>query len=341
MKHTVLLFLLVSLFFRLPAQTGALPRTSPEKEKVSAAGLAAFYKAAEESDLKFHSAMIVRNGCVVAEKWWGDNAPDKPHVMHSVSKSFTATAVGFAISEGLLKLDDKVISFFPDKLPKEVSPYLKNLKISDLLTMSVGQATEGDIRTQSDWIKAFFENPIVREPGAVFYYNSIATFMLSAIVQKVSGQKIFDYLTPRLFEPLNIKDIYWEENPQGINTGGWGLYIKTEDMAKFGQLFLQLGKWNGKQILPAGWVEQASTAKIKSRPAGASEEGDYSDNEWGQGYCYQMWRCKHNAYRADGASGQFIFVFPEKNAVVAITAGMNNMDKGIKLVWEHILPALQ
>jgi CubicO group peptidase (beta-lactamase class C family) len=337
----VILGLFILAFLPLSAQTGALPRISPEKEKVSAAGLEAFYKAAEESGLEFHSAMILRNGKVVGEKWWGDNTPDKPHVMHSVSKSFTATAVGFAISEGLLKLDDKVISFFPDKLPNEVSPYLKNLKVSDLLTMSVGQASEGNVRTQTDWIKAFFEVPIVREPGTVFFYNSVATFMLSAIVQKVSGQKVFDYLTPRLFEPLNIKDIHWEENPQGINTGGWGLYIKTEDMAKFGQLFLQMGKWNGKQILPVGWVEQASTAKIKSRPAGAPEDADYSNSEWGEGYCYQMWRCKNNAYRADGAYGQYIIIMPDKNAVVAITANMTDMDKGIKLVWNHILPALQ
>jgi CubicO group peptidase (beta-lactamase class C family) len=168
----------------------------------------------------------------------------------------------------------------------------------------------------------------------------MATFMLSAIVQKVTGQKLTEYLQTRLFGPLAITGYKWDESPEGINVGGWGLYIKTEDMAKFGQLFLQKGVWNGEQLLPPGWVEEASSWKIVSGPAG-NETYQNPESDWTQGYCYQMWRCRHNAYRADGANGQFIIVIPDSDAVVAMTANVRDMQAEINLVWKHILPALK
>ncbi|GHT03514.1 serine hydrolase [Bacteroidia bacterium] len=317
-----------------------LPRTTPEKENISVKGIKDYLHALKDNEIEIHSIMVVRNGKVAYEEWFNGASPDSVHVMHSVSKSFTATAIGFAIDEGLIGLDDKVISFFPDKLPDTVSPYLAQLSIRDLITMSVGQAKE-PARTGKDWIKDFLVQPITTEPGTHFYYNSMGSFMLSAIVQKVTGQTVFDYLTPRLFDPLHIHDIYWEKNSQGINTGGWGLYIKTEDMAKFGLLFLQTGVWNGKQILPKGWVEQASAYQIESYPGDAVKGMHYPENDWGQGYCFQMWRCKYGAYRADGAFGQFIFVIPYKNTVIAITSNTNNMGKEIGLVWDYLLPALK
>ncbi|MDR2911790.1 MAG: beta-lactamase family protein [Alistipes sp.] len=319
---------------------GNLPRAEASNADFDPAGLADFeaaFRAAE--GLEIHSVMVLHHGRVVAEKWYAPGAPDVPHVMHSVSKSFTATAVGFAVAEGLVKLDDKVASFFPDKVPAAPSPHLSTMTVRNLLTMSTGQL-EQPSRAGQDWIADFLAAPIDDTPGANFRYNSMATFMLSAIVQKVTGQKIVDYLQPRLFGPLAFTGYHWEESPDGINVGGWGLYIKTEDMAKFGQLFLQNGVWNGEQLLPAGWVEEASTAKIASGPAG-NETLVNPDSDWTQGYGYQMWRSRHGAYRADGANGQYIIVIPDSDAVVAITANVRNMQSEIDLVWDHLLPALK
>jgi len=163
--------------------------------------------------------------------------------------------------------------------------------------------------------------------------------MLSAIVQEVTGEQIIDYLTPRLFEPLAIEDMDWEEDPMGINTGGWGLRLKTEDMAKFGQLLLQKGMWNGEEIIPASWVEEATTAKIDQNPNATQLQRE--SNDWLQGYCYQFWRSRNNAFRADGAYGQYIIVMPDQDAVVAITSESPDMGEQINMVWKFILPALK
>ena len=164
--------------------------------------------------------------------------------------------------------------------------------------------------------------------------------MLSAIVQTVTGQKILDYLQPRLFEPLGIQGETWETCPRGINVGGWGLSIQTEGLAKFGQLYLQKGAWQGRQLLPAQWVEEATTFKIQ-QPLPAKPSRPNDQNDWLQGYCYQFWRCRHNAFRGDGAFGQFMIVMPEQDAVVAITAEVSDMQGELDLVWQHLLPAMK
>lgn len=306
-----------------------------------------YLAAVEAAKQDLHSIMIVQNGKVIKEKWLSEGAPDKPHILNSVSKTFTATAVGLAIAEGKLSLSDKVISFFPDKLPSEVSDNLKKMEVRHLLTMSSGHDVEPSFRALgegADWVEAFLAHPFVHEPGTFFVYNSLGTYMLSAIVQKVTGEKVIDYLTPRLFEPLHIEGATWQESPQGINTGGWGLYLKTEDLAKMGQLILQRGKWNGEQIVPAEWIDEATTSHVASRPAGMRPEQitfKAEDSDWLQGYGYQMWRCRHNAVRADGANGQYIIVMPDQNAVIAMTAHIGDMQGEINLVWEHLLPALK
>ncbi len=239
-------------------------------------------------------------------------------------------------------MEDKVISFFPNDLPDTVSPFLADLRVKDLLSMTAGMdpdPTSTIVRRDSNWVKGFLSTPIVNKPGTKFLYNTMATYTLSAIVQKVTGEKIIDYLTPRLFAPLGIEGMDWEEDLRGINTGGWGLRLKTEDMAKFGQLFLQKGKWNGKQIIPAEWIEEATTSKILQSPDMPKEKRDSSD--WAQGYCYQMWRCRHNAFRADGAFGQFIIIMPEEDAVIAINAETPNMQDEINLVWDYLLPGMK
>ena len=278
---------------------------------------------------------------MVAEGWWNPYRPDLKHTMYSVSKSFTATAIGFAVSEKKLSVDDKVVSFFPDETPSQIDPNLEALRVKHLLSMSVGQQPDptGKVVIKDNWPRAFLNIPIVDEPGTKFLYNSAGTYVLSAIVQKVTGQKTLDYLKPRLFQPLGIDGVDWEVDPQGINVGGWGLRLKTEDMAKFGQLLLQKGVWAGKQILPSSWVDEASTMKIMQDPAAPQAKKDSSD--WLQGYCYQMWRSRNNSYRGDGAFGQYILVLPEKDAVIAITSETSNMQTEINLVWQYLLPAFQ
>jgi len=244
----------------------SLPRSTPEAEGVSSKAIITFLdSAATNTRTEFHSFMLLRHGKVIAEGWWDPYRPDLKHTMYSASKSFTSTAVGFAVKEKKLSIEDKIISFFPDKLPDSISPFLEQLKVKHLLMMSTGQRREPPTTTQ-DWVKSYLETPVDIEPGTRYRYSSLATFMLSAIVQKVSGQKVIDYLTPRLFEPLGIEGIDWETAPGGINTGGWGLRVKTEDMAKLGQLYLNKGKWNGKQLLPEKWVEEATSLKIQQRP---------------------------------------------------------------------------
>ena len=337
-KIFIFLFLNLPLFAQKQV---TLSRSNPEVEGVSSEGINNFIEAVSKSKHELHSFMILRHGKVVSEGWWNPYRNDLKHTLYSCSKSFTATAIGFAVSERKLTVNDKVISFFPEDLPDQISPNLAELKIKDLLSMSVGHEKEPSsiIATSDNWVKEFLNTPIKYQPGTKFLYNSPATYMLSAIVQKVTGQKVIDYLKPRLFDPLGILGIDWEIDPKGINTGGWGLRLKTEDMAKFGQLFLQKGKWNGKQILPASWVEEASTMKILQDPNATQSRKDSSD--WLQGYCYQMWRCRNNGYRADGANGQLIIVLPDKDAVIAITAEAPDMQGEINLIWKHLLPAFE
>ena len=317
-----------------------LPHSTPEAEGVSSQGIIDFLDAANKSKTEFHSFMLLRHGKVIAEGWWNPYRADLRHSLYSCSKSFTATAVSFALNEKKLSLDDKVVSFFPNELPDTVSTFLSELTVKDVLMMSDGQDPDPTpkIALDSNWVKAFLSTQILYQPGTKFLYNSLGTYMLSAIVQKVTGQKVVDYLQTRLFDPLNIHGIDWETDTKGINTGGWGLRLKTEDMAKFAELFLQKGVWNGKQVLPAGWVEQASTVKIIQHPDMPQSKRDSSD--WEQGYCFQMWRCRHNAYRGDGAFGQYMIVMPDEDAVLAITAETPDMQQEINLVWDYLLPAM-
>lgn len=323
-----------------------LPRAETPENVANA--MEEFFQAAAADSMDIHSVMIVKDGNVIYSHWQSEGVDSVPHVLHSVSKTFTATAVGLAIAEGKMALTDKVINYFPDKLPAEVSDNLKAMTVRDLLTMSCGHDVEPSWRgaTNQDWVTTFLAHPVVHEPGTFYLYNSLGTYMLSAIVQQVTGEKVVDYLTPRLFEPLHIDKPKWEESPQGINTGGWGLYLKTEDLAKMGQLLLQKGEWNGQQLIPAEWVAEMSKKQVESINPGtrieqAAERGlTVETSDWMQGYGYQMWRCRPGCFRADGARGQYIIVVPEKNAVIAITSNVENLQGELNLVWDHILPVL-
>ena len=322
-----------------------LPRA--ETPDSVAAAMDDFFQEAASDSMDIHSVMIVKDGNVIYSRWQSQGVDTVPHVLHSVSKTFTSTAVGLAIADGKMALTDKVIDFFPDKLPEEVSENLRAMTVRDLLTMSCGHDVEPTNRgADIDWVTEFLAHPVEHEPGTFFRYNSMGTYMLSAIVQKVTGEKLVDYLTPRLFEPLHIDKPHWEESPQGINCGGWGLYLKTEDLAKMGQLLLQKGEWNGQQIVPAEWVAEMSKKQVESINPGtrmeqAAERGMTKEtSDWMQGYGYQMWRCRPGCFRADGSRGQYILVIPDKNAVIAITSDVGDLQGELNLVWNHILPVL-
>lgn len=326
-----------SMPFFNPVQDG-LPRLSPESQGISSRAVLDFVAAIEKSKALLHSLMIVRNGNVVAEGWWAPYAPELKHTLYSLSKSFTSTAIGLAVAEGRLSVHDQVISFFPEQKPAQVSELLAAMRVRDLLSMSTGHDKDTTSAFRSpgndDWVKAFLAQPVTHQPGTHFVYNSGATYMLSAIIQKLTGQTLIAYLTPRLFDPLGITGMDWEVDPKGICVGGWGLRVKTEDIAKFGQLYLQEGKWDGKQIIPANWVKEATLAHIIQ----PGKEEDRPASDWLQGYGYQFWRCRHHAYRGDGAYGQYCIVIPEKEMVIAITSETPDMQIILNHVWQYLLP---
>ncbi len=316
---------------------GKLPRATPEALGIDPAGILAFVDAVEQKVGGLHGFMLLRHGQVAAESWWTPYGPQHPHMLFSLSKSFTSTAVGFAVAEGLLSVDDPVVKFFPKSLPAKVSDNLAAMHVRHLLSMSTGHhedATGGTVSgPDGDWVKGFLSLPVQHEPGTHFVYNSAATYMCSAIVQKLTGKRVLNYLKPRLFGPLGIVGPTWETCPRGINTGGWGLSIKTEDIARFGQTYLQHGKWNGRQVVPEAWVLDATSKHISN--------GTDPNSDWAQGYGYQLWRCRHGAYRGDGAFGQYCIVMQDQDAVLAINSGVGDMQAVLNAAWDHLLPAMK
>jgi CubicO group peptidase (beta-lactamase class C family) len=321
--------------------TEPLPQTTPEKQGVPSAAILDFVdavdkQAAEKQVEGLHSLMLLRHGHTVAQGWWAPYSAQGRQLLFSVSKSFTSTAVGLAVSEGLLTVDDPVVRFFPAECPPTVSDNLADMTVRHLLTMTTGHAEDTVDRVarqvNDDWAKVFLAQPVDHRPGTTFVYNSGASYLLSAIVQRLTGKTLLDYLGPRLFAPLGITDPTWESCPHGVNTGGWGLSLRTRDIARFGQLHLDGGRWQGRQVVPRAWVDQATAWQVpNSHDAGV---------DWHQGYGYQFWRCRHDAYRGDGAFGQFCLVLPDRDAVLAITAGLADMQGVLDQVWEYLLPAM-
>jgi CubicO group peptidase (beta-lactamase class C family) len=312
----------------------------PEREAVMTEGILSFIEEVQAEGIDMHSLMILRHGKVITEAYWHPYKASGRHIMHSVSKTFASTAIGFAVQEQLLSVDDKLVDIFPDQLPAKISPYLSELTVKHLLIMSVGHNPAPEFyMSDENWVRMFFATPIVDKPGTVFTYSSYATYMLSAVIQKLTGQSMFDYLKPRLLDPLHIQNIVWETGAQNMSAGGWGMRIRTEDMAKLGQFYLQKGWWNGKLLLHKEWIKDATMPKIFQRDSLTYDEQMY-DN-WVQGYGYQIWMCINNAYRADGANGQFIIVMPDEDAVVIITENSSNTKAVLDMVFKHLQPAMQ
>ncbi|HTU62403.1 MAG TPA: serine hydrolase, partial [Polyangiales bacterium] len=272
---------------------------------------------------------------VVAEGFWEPYERDTVHELYSVTKSFTSTAVGLAHSEGKLSLESPVLDFFPEYAPSSHSEQLRALQVKDLLTMTTGHTkssaeaiSHGDPEHE---VHRFLAQSLAFSPGTHFVYNTPASNVLSAIVQKVTGQNLRDYLATRLFEPLGIALPPWASTSDGVTFGGFGLSLRTEDLAKLAELYLRKGSWRGRQLVPAEWTVAATSRQVSTGPG--------ARGDWAQGYGYQFWRSTHG-YRADGAFGQFALVLPEHDAVIAITSGTDDTKSVLALVWDKLLPAL-
>jgi CubicO group peptidase (beta-lactamase class C family) len=313
------------------------PRSTPESQGIRSRAILDFVEAVDGDIRDLHSLMLLRRGAVVAEGYWTPYRPTDPHMLFSLSKSFTSTAIGMLVEEGRLTVDDPVLSHFPDVAPTAPSEHLRRMRVKHLLTMNTGHHVDATPRVRQGgpaWRRSFMALPVEHEPGTHFVYNSAATYMLSAIVQQLTGQRLVEFLGPRLFEPLGIESPTWETSPEGIDAGGWGLSARTLDIARFGQLYLQGGAWQGRQLAPHAWVDAATSYQVPNADSGNPNP------DWQQGYGYQFWRCRHGAYRGDGAFGQFCLVMPEQEAVLAITGGVADMQAVLNLVWAHLLPSL-
>lgn len=325
---------IISMLVFLPAKRGRMP----EKENMMNGFFDEFVKVANEGGYDLCGVAANVHGKYIGQYRW---APDEPHQLYSASKSYTSIAVGMAVGEGLLSVSDKVISFFPDKLPDEVSPELAAMSVRDLLTMAsghakpvmewpAGQGPEDD----ADWVRFFLAAKLDRAPGQSFVYESACTFMLSAIIQKLTGAKLLDYLMPRLFTPLGLERPVWDENPQGINLGGTGLHLRTADMLPFGQLLLQRGMWNGRRLVSADWIDEATSFQIST----AGLFPGVPDKE--MGYGYQFWLGRNGIYRASGMRAQGCVVIPHLDAVVTYNAGNGNMQGILDDIWDNLCPKL-
>ncbi len=312
-----------------------LPRSTPEAQGVSSEVMTDVLKSLNEFEY-LKGIIFLRHGHIIAESFWNPYDPEVPTALWSLSKSFTSCAVGLAQAEKRLSIKDKLIDFFPEYRSFVTDDKMFKVTLQDLLTMRSGHPqcafsyARADIA--NDWVRGFLSSPLKFEPGTHFAYNSLGTYMLSAVVRRVTGMNVREYLKPRLFNPLGIVPGKWECCPAGTNCGGFGLYLRTADIARFAQLILNKGEWQGKQLLPADYLAEALT------PHADNSMNDLPD--WKAGYGYQFWRSRHG-FRGDGACGQYGIILPEEDMAIAVTASMGAMGKVLDLLWEKLLPALK
>lgn len=310
-----------------------LPESTPSRQAVNADGIAAFLDATEH--LEQHSLMILRHGQVIASGWWEPYSPDRQHHLYSLSKSFTSTAAGLAVAEGLLDLDAPVLSYFPELDADVTDPRSRAMLVRHIASMASGHRTdtvEAVFGTDPERpVRAFLRLPPDADPGSLFCYNQLCTFTLAAILRRVTGQSLTAYLRPRLFDPLGIGAASWIESSPGQALGFIGLHVTTDAIARLGELYLRGGQWQGRQVVPREWVAEATRSQI-------STAGWWDNPDWQQGYGFQFWMARHG-YRGDGAFGQFCLVLPEHDAVIAMTSGTEDMQGILDAVWTHVLPA--
>ena len=316
---------------------------TPESQGVDSQAILNWIDACEKTfdgvkEGRIHGFVIVRHGKTIAEGSWKPfDTLNETHMLYSHSKSFTSSAVGFLVDEGKIDLDERIVDIFPNELPANPSDNLRQLRVRDLLTMNVGKK-DHLLRGGGDWAREFLSKDFEKKPGTGFRYDSDATYMLAAIVEKRTGRKLMDFLKERMFDKIGISSAWTTTSPQGIACGGWGMNMTTREIARFGQLYLQQGKWGGEYVLTPSWVALATTRHTWSGWGNIGVKALGEGSDWEQGYGFQFWRCRHGAYRADGASGQLTVVLPECDMVVSINAGLRDMQKELALIWDNLLP---
>ncbi len=325
----------------------AMEPAAPESQRVQSEAilawinaLEAFFDGGEQGSV--HGFSILRHGKVIAEGSWKPfDTLHETHMLYSLSKSFASTAIGLLVDDGKLDLDERITDLFPEYVPAEPSENLKAMRVRDLLSMNVGTSHADPHKKDpgGDWVKMFVTNVIDGKPGQAFRYDSSATHVLVAIAEKRSGRTFLDFIGERLFDRIGIgKNAWTTYSPTGIACGGWGLNLTTRDLARFGQLYLQRGVWNGERVLSREWVELATARHTWN----GGIVGTRPDDDWAQGYGFQFWRCvPEGVYRADGAYGQYTIVLPDQDMVVSMHAGVKSMGKILKLTWEHLLPGVR
>jgi len=290
-----------------------LPQEMPESQGIPSRHIAAFLQALKQDpSLRMHSVLIVRNGALLCQAAFGAQLPELPRMTFSACKSITAMAIGLLMDDGLLSPSDKLVDLFPQECGPVSKRLIKHLTVEHLLTMQTGnQFNEASSMTEADWVRGFFLSPSLTDPEGKFQYNSLNTYILAALVTRITGKSLSEFLTERLFAPMGISDFYWETCPEGIEKGGWGLYMRAEDLAKLGQLVLDHGYWNGKQLLSQEFLSQATTAHI-------SVPESYGAYDYG----WHMWVGRHeNTVLFNGMLGQNVLCFRDSGIVVVSHAG--------------------
>lgn len=293
----------------------AFLRATPESQGISSDLFAALLRELDASkDTEMHHFMALRHGKVICECNFAPYPKGMWHITHSMCKSITGMAIGMLIEEEKLKLDENIYDIFPDHINAFSKIFRPVITVENLLTMTSGVTfNESGIVSGNDWLGSFLNASVNGKPGTEFQYNSLNTYVLSAIVTKRTGETLTEYLTPRLFDPLGITKYYWETCPKGITKGGWGLFLCAEDMAKLGQLYLQRGKWNGQQLVSEYWIEISTARHLKT------QNDTY-------GYGYQLWmEQRPGSFEYNGMLGQNVIIYPDMDMVLVTNAGNKEM----------------
>lgn len=319
------------------AQIGDLPRSAPVAQGLHPVAVERFVDsllALPETEI--HHLLVARHGHVVAEVHPAPFRAQDAHTLYSASKTFVALAVGLAIADNRLRLDDRVAALMHDCLPDTVSDALAQMTVRHLLTMSSGITPDWALRNHTtDWERAWLAKP-VGTPGQQLLYDSMCTYLLSAIVQRVTSKTVMQLLNERLFAPMHITEADWQLSPSGVCTGGWGLRIQAESLAKVGIMMLQRGQWEGRQLVPEWWIDEMTQRHINY--AGADIQTPTDGN---RGYGYQVWRCKWaTAYRADGALGQYMVMDPATDMVVVILGVSRRGHDELACIWNLLMPGV-
>ncbi|WP_449063389.1 serine hydrolase domain-containing protein [Planomonospora algeriensis] len=323
----------------MPSQRTLLPRSTPAASGVSSRSIAALLDRLEARSVECHSIMVVRHGHVVAEGWWAPYSAGRPHLLYSLTKSFTSVAVGLAIADGLLSLDDRVVDVLPDHVPADISAQGRRLTVHHLLSMTAGRHADSLAEAwrlePDDLVKGFLRVPFPEAEGTRHAYDNATTFVLARMVERVTGRSLPELLDERLFAPMGVEHAEWDRVASGAAFGFHGLHLTTEAVAAFGELLLRGGRWGGRRLVPRGWVELATRRHIDTLQV---EDGS-GDADYLCGYGYQFWMSRHG-YHGDGSFGQQLVVVPPHDLVVAVTGAHTQAQAVLDAVWECLLPGL-